>query len=117
MALSFNECVSILKESLSRDELDKGVAYAAETAIPGGVQLQFPRILMEVPSPAYLAFVDREPQANWGHRCRYVLISRDTGKITSQEARFPPFETGKDLHWRVVYRANGVDDSAVFTGR
>ena len=113
MALSFEKCVSILKDRLAPEELNSGVAYAEETPIPAGERLRFPRIDIVVPWPAYLAFVDREPLANWGHSCRYVLINRDTGELSSNEARFPPFHTGKDLHWRVIHKAKGVPDSAL----
>ena len=116
MALSFDQCVSILRDHLAPEERDQGVAYAAETPIPAGERLRFPRIEFDVAWPAYLAFVDRQPRANWGHSCRYVLISRDTGELVSIEARFPPFHTGKDLHWRVVYKAKGVPDSALAVG-
>ena len=116
MALSFEKCVPILKAHLTPEELNRGVGYAAETPIPAGERLRFPRIDIEVPWPAYLAFVDRQPGANWAHSCRYILISRDTGDVASYEARFPPFHTGKDIHWRMVYKAKGVPDSALEAG-
>jgi hypothetical protein len=113
MALSFEQCVSVLKDHLILEELNHGVAYAAEMPIPAGEKLRFPRITIDVPWPAQLAFADREPQANWGHSCRYILINRETGELISHEARFPPFNTGIDLHWRVVYKAKDVPDSAL----
>lgn len=113
MPLSFEKIASILKEHLTAEELNRGVAYAAETPIPSGVKLRFPRISIDVPWQAYLAFVDREPLANWGHPCRYVLISRENGELRAFEARFPPFTTGKDLHWRAVYKARGLPDTAL----
>ena len=117
MALSFEKCVAILKEHLAPEEVTRGVAYAAEVPIPARERLRFPRIDLDVPWPAYLAFVDREPGANWGHSCRYILINRDAGELTSHEARLPPFHTGRDLHWRVAYKAKGVPDSALAIGR
>jgi hypothetical protein len=113
MPLSFEQCASILKDHLNLDELNHGAAYAAEAPIPVGERLRFSRIMIDVPWPAHLGFVDREPQANWGHPCRYILINRETGELASFEARFPPFNTGIDLHWRVVYKARGVPDSAL----
>lgn len=113
MPLSFEKCVSILKEHLTKEELNRGVAYAAEVPIPAGEELRFPRITIDVAWPAFLSFVDREPHANWGHPCRYVLINSETGELASHEARFPPFGVGKELHWRAAYKARGVPDSAL----
>lgn len=113
MQLSFDRSLAILNRHLTRDELNKGVVYAAAISIRAGEKLQFPRISIVVPEPAWLAFVDREPLANWGHSCRYVLIDRETGELRSTEARFPPFDVSKQLRWRVVYRAKGVPDSAI----
>jgi hypothetical protein len=60
-----------------------------------------------------LAFVDREPLANWGHPCRFVLIDGDTGEITTLEARFPPFGSILVGKWEVVSRAPSVPISAI----
>jgi hypothetical protein len=113
MALSFEECVSIPIAHLTPDELGRGLAYAAEDAIPAGEQLRFPGVAIDVPWSARVAFVDREPLANWAHSCRYVLIHLETGSIVSHEARLPPFPAGKDYHWCVAYRAQGVPDAAL----
>ncbi|HMD70575.1 MAG TPA: hypothetical protein VKF41_04495 [Bryobacteraceae bacterium] len=113
MALSFEACVSILKEHLSADESSRGVVYAADTPISAGQRLRFGRVAFEVTWSAHLAFVDREPLANWAHSCRYVLINRETGELVSHEARLPPFHTGANLQWRVAYKAEGVPDNAL----
>jgi hypothetical protein len=113
MAMSFEECLSILKAHLTPGELGSGVVYAAEVAIPAGEPLQFPGTAIDVPWPAHLAFVDREPLANWAHSCRYVLIHLETGEIVSHEARLPPFPAGRDYQWGVAYKAEGVPDGAL----
>jgi hypothetical protein len=113
MAYSFEDFISNLKSHLTADELANSVAYAAEAPFAAGTQLQFPGTLIEVPSEAYLAFVDRQPMANWGHSARYLLISRESGESQSFETHLPPFRPGSDLRWRVVYKAPSVPDAAV----
>ena len=108
MALSEAKLNSILTEQLTPAERAGAVVYAFADPIPPGTELQFPRIDLSAPWEALLAFVDREPSANWGHYCRYLLLNRATGEVLSREARFPPFGR-EDLHrWRVVYRAPDV---------
>lgn len=104
MPLSFDEFLLKLKSILTADERAKGVAYAAETPIAAGKQLKFPGISVDVPWDAYLAFIDRQPMANWGHAARYLLVNRENGETQSYEARLPPFRQESDLHWRVVHK-------------
>jgi hypothetical protein len=113
MPLTFDQIVSVLNEKLTRGELDRGVAYVTESAVSGGTKLDIPRAPIEVPWDAHVGFIDREPMANWGHSCRYVLIGHNAGEYRSIEARFPPFSALKQLRWKVVYRAKGVPDSAI----
>ena len=62
---------------------------------------------------AVLAFVDREPLANWGHSSRYLLMRRGADEEMSVEARLPPFGSDVQLSWRVVYKAPGMPDTAL----
>lgn len=105
MALSPEECVSILKSELTADERANGVAYIAETAIAAGTELKFPGVSIHVPWNAYLAFIDRQPMANWGHAARYIVVNRENGEARSYETRLPPFGQQSEFHWRVVYKA------------
>jgi len=113
MPLSFNDFIKVLLSQLTEDERLGGVAYAAESRMPAGTQIRFPTIRIEVPTDSYLGFIDREPGANWGHSARYLIVDSETGKIHSQEARFPPFRKGDSLHWRVIHKAPSVPDSLV----
>jgi hypothetical protein len=113
MVGSFEAFVLILQLQLTPAERANGVAYAVETRVTAGTQLRFPGVVIDVPAEAYLAFIDRQPTANWGHSARYVLISSETSTVSSVEARLPPFGQEETLHWRVVYRAPLVPDAAV----
>jgi hypothetical protein len=110
---SFEAFVLILQLQLTAGERANGVAYAVETPVAAGTQLQFPGTAIDVPAEAYVAFIDREPTANWGHSARYVLVSRESGEVSSVEARLPPFRQGGDFRWRVIYRAPSIPDAAV----
>jgi hypothetical protein len=110
---SFEAFVLVLQLQLTAVERANGVAYAVETPVAAGTHLQFPGTAIDVPAEAYLAFIDCDPTANWGHAARYVLVSRENGEVVSVETRLPPFQKGGSLHWRVVYRAPSVPDAAV----
>jgi hypothetical protein len=105
MALSFDEFVSTLKSKLTADERANSVAYAVEKPIAAGTQLKFPGVSIDVPWEAYLAFIDREPMANWGHAARYVLVNNENAEVRSYETRLPPFGPESELHWCVVYKS------------
>src|SRR6185369_8996792 len=111
--LSFDDFVSVLKSQLTPDERAAGVVYAVAEPLAKGQRLDFPGPALEVPWEAFLAFIDRDPTANWGHPARYLLVNRETGELRSFEARLPPFGSGRALPWRVVYRAPSVPDAAV----
>jgi hypothetical protein len=113
MPQSFEAFVSILLSQLTAQERDNGVAYAVEAQIGAGTRLLFPGLDIEVPCDSHLAFIDREPTANWGHAARYVFIGFERGEVRSFEARLPPFQTEGGFQWRIVYKAHGVPDAAV----
>jgi hypothetical protein len=113
MPKSDEELYALLKAQLSPAELDHGVVYTLATPLAKGITLEFPQRTLRAPWDALLAFVDREPLANWGHSSRYILMDRDTGAVESVEARLPPFRREDPLSWRVFYQAPGVPDTAL----
>jgi len=113
VALGEDKLNSILNAQLTSPERAGGVVYALIDPVPSRTKLQFPHVTIEVPWEALLAFVDRDPSANWGHSCRYLLVNRATGEVRSTEARFPPFRREDLRRWRVVFQALGVPDSAL----
>jgi hypothetical protein len=113
MALSEAALNSILHAQLTPAERACSLVYAFADPVPAGTELRFPHIKFKVPWEALLAFVDREPQANWGHSCRYLLLDRETGQVLSKEARFPPFRQEELRRWKVSYQAPGIPDSLI----
>lgn len=113
MPLSFDDFVEILIADLTENERRACVAYAAEAQLPAGSRLQFPGTRIEATTDSYLGFIDREPEANWGHSARYVIVNAEEGETRSLEVRHPPFGSGASLRWRVAYRAPSVPDALV----
>lgn len=113
VSLTREQLLARLDGQLTSAERDGGVVYATANSIPRGTALQLPDRTIHVPADALLAFVDRDPLANWGHPCRYVLVEAATGRMTSIEARFPPFSANIAAKWTVVHQASSVPDSAL----
>lgn len=102
-----------LLAQLTAAERDHGVAYELSDPVEAGTTLKFPQCTIHVPWNALLAFIDRQPLANWAHPARYLLINLTTGETMSVEARFPPFRKDNQRLWCVVYQAPTVPDTAL----
>ena len=115
MASSFEDIIPVLTSMLTADEQSNGVLYAVGTVVPAGSQLKFPGITLPVPWDAFLAFIDRQPLANWGHSARYIIVNPQTREALSYETRLPPFQPGpgSGLLWKVLYKAPSVPDAVV----
>lgn len=113
MPLSFDEFISILISQLTEPERQGSVAYAAERPLLAGSSVQFPGTRVEASSDSYVAFIDREPTANWGHTARYLVVSQESRESHSLDTRLPPFRSTEDMRWRVVYKGPSVPDAAV----
>lgn len=112
MPLTNDQLRSLLLAQLSPAERDHSIVYKSSLHIPKG-KLQVGMNEIAVPWEAFLAFVDREPAANWGHSSRYILVGATTGELLSVESRFPPFQRNASLLWRTIYQAPTAPDWAV----
>jgi hypothetical protein len=112
MSISYDQIVSKVLNYLAPEELSQSIVYITKTLIPAG-RIEFPRISIDVPWSAYIAFVDQEPAANWSHSSRYLLISGETGEIKSFEAQFPPFHGDQRIAWSLLYKAPSVPNEFV----
>ena len=81
--------------------------------VKAGSQIRFPGTRIAASSDAYLAFIDGDPTANWGHPARYLVVDRESGEMRSLGARLPPFSSRQDMRWIVAYQAPSVPDAAV----
>ena len=112
---SFEDFVAKVCEQLTEEERAGAVAYAPlhERPFAAGTELQFPGANIQVNSGSWLAFIDQDPMANWGHAARYLLIDCANGVSSSSNTRFPPFNSEGGLQWRVIYKAPSIPDTAV----
>jgi len=108
-----NDFIETLTSRLTEHERRCAVVYAAEKQIPAGTQIEFPGTQIKFPTDSFLGFIDGEPEANWGHKARYVVMSLEGSDYQSVEVRLPPFKCGVDISWRIVYQAESVPKTAV----
>ena len=111
--LDISQAHSALLEQLTQAERQRAIVYELSDTVLKGTVLPLPHQTINVPADALVAFIDQEPTANWGHACRYVLVELNTGRISSWEARFPPFGIQLGFEWQVAYRADSVPEGAV----
>jgi hypothetical protein len=94
--------MELVRRNLSPQEAKEcRVYYDAETKDAGDrVRIG----LREVPMPfrGVCVFVDLMPNANWGHRVAYLLVSKDLTQCVRYEDQFPPFSGDVPDHWRVL---------------
>jgi hypothetical protein len=105
-----------LRRELTEDELANAVAYVAAQPVPADARFEVPLLAIDAPWEAYIAFVDRQPLANWAHSARYILLNPITGESRSFEARFPPFGPEARERWLLLHRATSVPDGVIHHG-
>ena len=100
-------------QELSAKERETGAVYLDENEIQAGSSLKVDGADIPVRHRSAMVFVDREPQVNWGHSSRYLLIDLDSGNVVSHEAQFPPFLRGVPKTLRLIHKGAGVPDWAI----
>jgi hypothetical protein len=113
MALNLEQIAERAIATLVPSEKDTSVVYLDSAEVQAGASVPVGRETVEAPWDAYVAFVDLEPPVNWGHQCRYLLVSRRTGDVQSFDASFPPFLKGPAKTLRVVWKGSRVPDWSV----
>ena len=91
MSLTIEQAAEKSVATLSASEKASSVVYLDSEKIKAGESVQAGREPLVAPWDALMSFVDLQPTANWGHRCRYLFINAHTGEIKSFDASFPPF--------------------------
>ena len=113
MARAHEQLIAQILEQLTPTERQQGVVYVTAQPLAAGTELRLPRLAINVSAESLLAFVDREPMANWSHSCRYVLINCATDELRSFEAQLPPFGQAQAGPWRVAYKAPSVPEAVL----
>jgi hypothetical protein len=115
MAIDAAELDRIAVASLSEDERSLVVVYVVDRVHEPGDEVEIDGGRIRIDVPTLVAFVDLEPGVNWGHRCRYLLLDRDSGAVRAIEAQFPPFLRGAPPGLRVLYQGPEAPDWAIAT--
>jgi hypothetical protein len=115
VALSWDQISELALANLSAEERESSVVYLDERVLPTGAVVEVDRKEIRMPWPAVIAFIDLQPEANWAHDCRYLLVNSETGELQSIDARFPPFLRGAPDTLRVIWKAEAVPSWAVAT--
>ncbi|HEX7841206.1 MAG TPA: hypothetical protein VF469_27195 [Kofleriaceae bacterium] len=102
---------------LAPAERDTAVLYLLQEVQPQGRALDLGGITLSRPYDVVVFFVDLEPEANWGHRCRYVLMDVAGERRESVAARFPPFLRAIPPGLRVAWKGSAVPAWAVASSR
>jgi hypothetical protein len=105
-----------LKE-LSETERRGAAVYLDEVELAPGSTLKIDHNDVPVRRASAVVFVDKQPQANWGHPCRYFLVGLEDGTVESIEAQFPPFLRGVSKTLRLIWKGETVPDWAIATQR
>jgi hypothetical protein len=97
--------------SLSISEKEESIVYIEQRIIPAGEKLAGINLVVDV--PVIVAFIDLEPQCNWTHRSRYLLVTPEGGIHTRIEADKPPFLIHVSPYLRVIYIGKDAPQWAV----
>ncbi len=57
---------------------------------------------------AWCVFIDKKPEANWGHECQYLLVDSSSGKIKVLNRTTPPVALHKFKQYKFYDRMNGA---------
>jgi hypothetical protein len=111
--MTWDDVAQKVLEELNTQERQEGAVYLDENEIKAGSLLKVGGKEIRVPHRSAMVFVDRKPQANWGHSCRYLLVDLDSGHLSSYEAQMPPFLRGAPPTLRLIHKGAKVPDWAV----
>jgi hypothetical protein len=113
--MSRKEIAERVLSTLSNGERDKSVIYLDTKELPAGSTIEIAEREVRLPWQGVLAFIDLEPQANWGHACRYLLFDRASGEMLSFEAQFPPYLRGPSETLTLLWKGPSAPEWAVVT--
>jgi hypothetical protein len=113
MSLTQSEIASVVLAQVPEARRTHSVVYLDQRIRLPGSEIEIDYKKLRLDGPTEIGFVDLEPEMNWGHSCRYVLVNTETGEHQNIDAHFPPFlrETSSSLI--VLFKGDKVPDWAV----
>ena len=82
-----------IKKEISSHPSGPKQLFVSRTPIKGGTSIPSWGKTIKVPQSietAWFFFVDDQPDANWGHHCRYIFVDIKTGRYSVISAQTPP---------------------------
>ncbi|MBN1879864.1 caspase family protein [bacterium] len=97
------QAFSIVKSDVLEGTRGDLPVYVSDSVFPAGTVIRtFKGPFMTLDAPAWFAFIDLHPGANWEHECLFVLIDPISGESQSIEATRPPENINKLKHFQGV---------------
>lgn len=110
MSLTLDQIKAEVLATLGPEERRNSAVYLDETEVKAGSTVEIDRKPIQVPSDSVVVFVDLQPQSNWGHPCRYLLVNRESGATERINASYPPFLKGASKTLRLIWKGENVPD-------
>ena len=95
--------------NLTPEERTRFAAHIDDNPTPAG-RATIAGQQIEIEHSYFLAFIDRNPGANWMHPCRYLAINPADQRFISIESNRPPTFGPLPNAWRLIQRSPGVQD-------
>ena len=95
--------------NLTSEERARSAVYIDDTPEPPG-QVTIAGRQIGVGHSYFVAFIDRNPGANWMHPCRYLVINPADRQVISIDGNRPPAFGTLPRTWRLIGRSAGVED-------
>ena len=83
----------IVKKKILPKDLEGKIIYVSIDLLKAGQSIKSWGHDYKVPEnfpQSWFFFVDDQPDANWGHACRYIFVDAGTGKYAVIKASTPP---------------------------
>jgi hypothetical protein len=93
-----------VRESFDAVQIDSSIVYWDSKLKAANERLAAGDAFVRAPCDFYLAFVDLEPRANWGHDCAYIAVCTDGKRAIKFAAHMPPFLKDGPSNFHFLWR-------------
>lgn len=113
MALPETEIANVVLAQLPEARREQSVVYLDQRVHPAESDIEIDYKKVRLNARTMVGFIDLEPEMNWGHPCRYVLVDSESGEHRNVDAHFPPFLRESPSNLIVLFKGQRVPDWAV----
>lgn len=113
MSLSQAEIAEVVLAQVPEARRAQPVVYLDPAVKAAGSEIEIDYKKVQLEAPTIVGFIDLEPEMNWGHPCRYVLVNPESGQHREIDAHFPPFLRASPPDLIVLFKGDEVPDWAV----